>query len=192
MSKLVKVSDVIFRSDLYPRLETDPVMVQKYADDLSVLPPILVNQHNELVDGWHRWTNEGLELSFGLAFGLKCPESLRDLPAGILKDGQFFPHGSVASHFSEIAFGNQKLPPHIYFIRSVCGGPVKIGKAHNIKQRLATLQTSHPYKLEVIGIIPYGGDEVEKQLHTDLAQYRLMGEWFEWNPGFEKVFGGEK
>lgn len=47
---------VVFREDLYPRIETSAVTVQKYAEDLSVLPPIEVNQHNELIDGWHRWT----------------------------------------------------------------------------------------------------------------------------------------
>lgn len=52
----VPIESVIFRADLYPRIETSAVTVQKYADDLSVLPPIEVNQHNELIDGWHRWT----------------------------------------------------------------------------------------------------------------------------------------
>jgi hypothetical protein len=47
---------VIFREDLYPRIETNPVTVQKYAEDLEVLPAIEVNQRNELIDGWHRWT----------------------------------------------------------------------------------------------------------------------------------------
>jgi len=51
-----KVSDIVFRDDLYPRIETSAVTVQKYAEDLAVLPPIEVNQQNELVDGWHRWT----------------------------------------------------------------------------------------------------------------------------------------
>jgi hypothetical protein len=51
-----KVSEIVFREDVYPRIETSPVTVQKYAEDLSVLPPIEVNQHNELIDGWHRWT----------------------------------------------------------------------------------------------------------------------------------------
>jgi hypothetical protein len=51
-----KVSDVVFRADLYPRIVTDPLTVQKYAEDLSVLPPIEINQHNEIIDGWHRWT----------------------------------------------------------------------------------------------------------------------------------------
>jgi len=50
------ISEVVFRTDLYPRIETSAVTVQKYAEDLSVLPPIEVNQHNELIDGWHRWT----------------------------------------------------------------------------------------------------------------------------------------
>ena len=52
----IKVSSVVFRDDLYPRIETSALTVQKYAEDLSVLPPIKVNQHMELIDGWHRWT----------------------------------------------------------------------------------------------------------------------------------------
>jgi hypothetical protein len=52
----IRVSDVVFRDDLYPRIETSAVTVQKYAEDLDVLPPIKVNQHHELIDGWHRWT----------------------------------------------------------------------------------------------------------------------------------------
>lgn len=52
----IKVQDVKFRTDVYPRIETSATTVQKYAEDLSVLPPIKVNQHYELIDGWHRWT----------------------------------------------------------------------------------------------------------------------------------------
>lgn len=52
----MKVADVVFREDLYPRIETSAVTVQKYAEDLDVLPPIEVNQRKELIDGWHRWT----------------------------------------------------------------------------------------------------------------------------------------
>lgn len=54
--KEIKVSEVIWRDDLYPRIETSAQTVQKYAEDLTVLPPIEVNQRNELIDGWHRWT----------------------------------------------------------------------------------------------------------------------------------------
>ena len=55
-STLLPVSDIKFRDDLYPRISTSPATVQQYADDVDVLPPIEVNQHNELIDGWHRWT----------------------------------------------------------------------------------------------------------------------------------------
>jgi DNA modification methylase len=51
-----KVAEVIFREDLYPRIDTDPVTVQKYAESIEILPPIEINQHNEIIDGWHRWT----------------------------------------------------------------------------------------------------------------------------------------
>lgn len=54
--KKIPVDSVVFRTDLYPRIETSAVTVQKYAEDLDVLPPIDVNQNNELIDGWHRWT----------------------------------------------------------------------------------------------------------------------------------------
>jgi ParB-like chromosome segregation protein Spo0J len=52
----VSVDGVKFREDLYPRLEKDPRKVDQYAEDLTVLPPIELNQHHELIDGWHRWT----------------------------------------------------------------------------------------------------------------------------------------
>jgi hypothetical protein len=62
----IKVNSVVFREDLYPRIETSATTVQKYAEDLDVLPAIKVNQHHELIDGWHRWTahkkNEVVEI----------------------------------------------------------------------------------------------------------------------------------
>lgn len=51
-----RVAEIIFRQDLYPRIDTDPITVQKYAEGIEVLPPIEINQHNEIIDGWHRWT----------------------------------------------------------------------------------------------------------------------------------------
>lgn len=54
--KTVAVADIVFRDDLYPRIKTSPETVQKYTQNLEVLPPIEVNEANELIDGWHRWT----------------------------------------------------------------------------------------------------------------------------------------
>jgi DNA-binding XRE family transcriptional regulator len=51
----IKTADVVWRKDLYPRFEHDPATVQQYAESLDVLPPIEINQHNELIDGYHRW-----------------------------------------------------------------------------------------------------------------------------------------
>lgn len=53
---LMHLEDIKFREDLYPRIKKDAALVQQYAATLDVLPPVEVNQHNELIDGWHRWT----------------------------------------------------------------------------------------------------------------------------------------
>jgi hypothetical protein len=52
----IPVDAVVYREDLYPRLAKDPALVQRYAEHIDVMPPIEVNQHRELIDGWHRWT----------------------------------------------------------------------------------------------------------------------------------------
>jgi len=52
----VKVDDVVFRDDSYPRIKKKPALVQRYAQNLEMLPPIEINQRSELIDGWHRWT----------------------------------------------------------------------------------------------------------------------------------------
>ena len=57
----MKVADVVFRKDLYPRIEHNQAKAQEYAENLEQLPPIEVNQHNELIDGFHRWTAHKLK-----------------------------------------------------------------------------------------------------------------------------------
>lgn len=52
---IVKVADVVFREDLYPRREQCLSTVEKYSENVCVLPPIVVNQDLVLIDGWHRW-----------------------------------------------------------------------------------------------------------------------------------------
>lgn len=66
----------------------------------------------------------------------------------------------------------------VYFIED--GDAVKIGytKDKNPDKRLRALQTANPRKLRVLGFIP-GGVEVENRIHSELASYRLEGEWFE-------------
>jgi len=51
-----RVDEIIWRKDLYPRFDTIPSKVQEYAENVELLPPVEVNQHNVLINGYHRWT----------------------------------------------------------------------------------------------------------------------------------------
>ena len=51
----IKVSEVVYREDLYPRFKPNPSKIQEYAENLELLPPIEVSQHHILIDGYHRW-----------------------------------------------------------------------------------------------------------------------------------------
>ncbi len=50
----ISVADVVFRRDLYPRMQFRLELVARYKEFLLDLPPIEINQRNELIDGWHR------------------------------------------------------------------------------------------------------------------------------------------
>ncbi len=76
----------------------------------------------------------------------------------------------------------------VYFIRNTHNGNVKIGITADVSRRLKQLQGNYdPEALIVIGVIPQGGIDVERELHARFAQYRLHGEWFEWNEEIEAV-----
>jgi len=51
-----QVSEIVYREDLYPRIKANPQVIQRYAQNIEILPPIEINQHNILIDGYHRWT----------------------------------------------------------------------------------------------------------------------------------------
>ena len=50
----IKISEVVFREDLYPRKQVNQSKVQVYSESIDVLPPIVLNQDNILMDGRHR------------------------------------------------------------------------------------------------------------------------------------------
>jgi ParB-like chromosome segregation protein Spo0J len=56
MTETRKVEEIIWREDLYPRFEPVPAKIQEYAEVVELLPPVEINQNNELIDGYHRWT----------------------------------------------------------------------------------------------------------------------------------------
>lgn len=61
----VKLDEIQFRKDLYPRIAFKQELVEKYSETIEwdkenekyivPLPPIKINQNNILIDGWHRW-----------------------------------------------------------------------------------------------------------------------------------------
>ena len=164
--KTIKVAEVVFRDDLYPRIETSAVTGEKY-----------------------------IEVRYRDIMSDVAPESLLDLIAGKIAKGAFYPYGSVASHFFQLHQENAKdieKPPDVYFIRSQRGGPVKIGIACCVDSRVASLQTAHPYPLEVVATIPHGGRPKERELHKRFGNYRLNGEWFEWSAEMEEFINGIK
>ena len=52
---MISLGDVVLRDDLDPRLgQRDDELIRQYAEIFDQLPPIEINQENELIDGWHR------------------------------------------------------------------------------------------------------------------------------------------
>lgn len=51
----MKVTDVEYVKDLYPRLRPDDDAVERYRDAVDRLPPIVLARGRVLVDGYHRW-----------------------------------------------------------------------------------------------------------------------------------------
>ena len=70
----------------------------------------------------------------------------------------------------------------VYFIRSEETHAIKIGFTSGpIEKRLNSLQTAHPYKLQLLATVP-GTPDYEKSLHERFASFRLEGEWFQPHP----------
>lgn len=70
---------------------------------------------------------------------------------------------------------------HVYFIQCVAGGPIKIGTAQDVDNRLKAIQACCPYPLRVLHVIQGASQAVEAKLHKRFAALRLHGEWFDAN-----------
>ena len=93
-------------------------------------------------------------------------------------------HGSVS--FGEDVLQRRKglymsTGGFIYAIGASGTSLVKIGYAKNVERRLRTLQTGHPFVLQVLASIAVDADAqgIERQVHVFLAGERRRGEWFE-------------
>ena len=63
----------------------------------------------------------------------------------------------------------------IYFIR--CNEFVKIGRGAMPEERMNTLQTGNPYKIELLGAFD-GLDAEERRIHDAFVQFHHHGEWY--------------
>lgn len=69
---------------------------------------------------------------------------------------------------------------HLYLIQSDKTGSIKIGRSDHPQIRLKQLQTGAAFELKLLAIID-GAGHLEKQIHKQLKEYRLQGEWFHWD-----------
>lgn len=70
---------------------------------------------------------------------------------------------------------------HVYFIRHKTFAPVKIGhtKDNDVMNRVNSFNTASPFGIEFLGSIESSEPElVEKEIHSELKDFRLQGEWF--------------
>lgn len=82
---------------------------------------------------------------------------------------------------------------YVYFIRenSRKAPNYKVGYSKNPIQRVQSLQTGHPYKLGLFGLLEYDTREeafrMEQSLHKDFSKYKEQGEWFKWNNQIDQI-----
>jgi hypothetical protein len=149
--------------------------------------------------GWCHRTANGVVVSLSVVCPDVCPDQLASIPAGRIERGVFYPANDLAESYflRQREFQRASQPaqvpkaPHVYFIQSERGGPVKIGHARCMKHRLAGLQTAHPYPLVIRRVLLNAGCEVERRLHRRFAHCRLIGEWFELTPELEELINGD-
>lgn len=71
-------------------------------------------------------------------------------------------------------FGHQKTPKkppaHLYLIQAGNDGPIKIGAASNIGQRMATMQTGSHETLHLVGHVEDGASQ-ERALHCRASRF---------------------
>lgn len=69
---------------------------------------------------------------------------------------------------------------YVYFVRSGEDGPVKIGYAADVLERVHGLQAGNPELLTIVRIVS-GSRNVEARLHRHFADIRIRGEWFKYS-----------
>jgi hypothetical protein len=68
-------------------------------------------------------------------------------------------------------------PSFVYVIQGDPDTPIKVGFAHDVEKRIASLQTGNYVELRLLHVLP-GDPRLEWFLHRRLKTSRLRGEWF--------------
>ncbi|QKS15727.1 GIY-YIG nuclease family protein [Curtobacterium sp. Csp2] len=73
-----------------------------------------------------------------------------------------------------------EMPVQVYFLQEQQNGYIKIGATRNFDKRLKTLQTGSAKPLVILGVVD-GSFALEADIHRELMDHQLEGEWFEPN-----------
>lgn len=73
----------------------------------------------------------------------------------------------------------------VYVLQAAGDSPIKVGKAIDVRKRMLELKTGNPRPLELKAVL-VGGLVFEHELHRELKDYRLVGEWFD-DPGGDAI-----
>lgn len=68
-------------------------------------------------------------------------------------------------------------PEHVYFIRSLADGRIKIGYSNNVPRRMKQIGGV----IELLGCVP-GTIHDEQRIHTRFKAYLVYSEWFDDHP----------
>lgn len=119
---------------------------------------------------------------------ISVPDCLRGHYAGRWRNGRFIschPQTWFYVKMQREFVRESGSPPHVYFIQSIDGGPVKIGVSRNPHCRLREIQANHPHNLQIVAMCQNGGRTLESAIHRALGDERLNGEWFEMSDELE-------
>jgi hypothetical protein len=75
----------------------------------------------------------------------------------------------------------------VYLIKCTVSNVCKIGFSDNPKERIQNLQTSYPWKLELISTLD-GDISLERFIHNHFKEFNTSGEWFQYNESIKHYF----
>jgi hypothetical protein len=79
------------------------------------------------------------------------------------------------------------MKSYVYAILDEVNSCLKIGKANDVKTRLADLQVGNPNLLKLVGLIECKSESfafrIERSIHEDYSQLHIRGEWFSYANG---------